>query len=183
MSRSALSASALGAELAALRGAGAAVRSAAIDPFVPFRPRRKRSKPAREVGFNITPMIDMTFLLLTFYILASSFEQSEGVLASRMPRSGAVASVALPISPVVVRVQQVGVGPNDFSVAIEGAPQRPASFEELTGLLRQIQQKPGFDSETPVVIQADQRVRWDHIVNVWNSAVRARFRNIAFSEE
>ena len=46
----------------------------------------------------------------------------------------------------------------------------------------EIQKLPGFDTETPVVIRADDDVQWDHVVNAWNAAVRCEFVNVAFSD-
>ncbi len=169
----------LAAGLEALRG----LPVADLDTLIDFRPRRKKAGVSRVVGFNITPMIDMTFLLLTFYILASSFEQSEGVLSARLPRTGAVATTPLPISPIHVRVHPAGSDPSQYAVSIDSITQRPSSPTELTALLLEVQQRPGFDADTPVVVHADPRIRWDHVVNVWNAAVRAKYRSIAFGDQ
>ena len=38
--------------------------------------------------------------------------------------------------------------------------------------------KPG----DPIVIRPDHEVRWQHVVNAFNTAVRARYKNIAFAQ-
>jgi biopolymer transport protein ExbD len=148
---------------------------------VHFRPTRKYRR-ARGMPFaiNYAPMIDVTFLLLIFFLVTTTFERAEGILSSRLPRDTGAPTVPLPISPIVVRLNQTGPEIDDYNLGIDNIEQAPADFHELTVLLGEIQTKPGFDDETPVVIVADSKVRWDHVVDAWNAAVRCRYKNIAF---
>lgn len=145
------------------------------------RPRSRRLK-RREVSFavNIAPMIDVTFLLLIFFLVTTTFDPPEGLLASRLPRDTDRPGVALPISPVVLRLTQTGPEAGDFTIRVDHVETLPANFEELADLLAGIQEQPGFDEETPVVIIAGPEVKWDHVVNAWNAAVRCEYENIAF---
>jgi biopolymer transport protein ExbD len=77
-------------------------------------------------------------------------------------------------------LNQTGPEMEDYDLGIDNIEQTPADFRELTALLGEIQTKPGFDDETPVVIVADPKVRWDQVVDAWNAAVRCRYKNIAF---
>ena len=142
---------------------------------------RHRSRGAALI-LNMAPMIDMTFLLFSFVLVTSNFERREGVLASRLPTDAGAPSVALPFSPIVLRVTQTGAGPQDFEVRIDRFAESPRLPEELTGLLLSIQSQPGFDKDTSVVIVGDDEVRWEHIVECWNAALRAECTNIAFAE-
>jgi len=130
----------------------------------------------------MAPMIDMTFLLFSFVIVTSTFERPEGVLASQLPKEGGHLSVALPFSPIVIRLKQTGGGDRDFEVSVDRVGQEIGDIEELPALLRQLRDKPGFDATTPVVIVADDNVRWDHVVSCWNAALRAGCENIAFAQ-
>lgn len=129
----------------------------------------------------MAPMIDMTFLLFSFVLVTSNFERPEGVLASQLPQSTA-SSVALPFSPIVVRLSQAGPadGPE---IRIDRFTDSPRTLAELPGLLAEVQRRPGFDRDTPVVIAAGDEVQWDHVVGAWNAALRAGCTNIAFSEQ
>ena len=40
----------------------------------------------------------------------------------------------------------------------------------------------GEQSDAPVVIKPDGAVRWQHVVNAFNSAVTARYRNVSFAQ-
>ena len=52
----------------------------------------------------------------------------------------------------------------------------------LPDFLKLIQQQPGFDEETPVVIIGENDVRWDHLVGCWNAVLRAGCKRIAFGQ-
>ena len=134
------------------------------------------------IAVNFAPMIDVTFLLLIFFLVTTTFERAEGILAAHMPQDSGASAVALPLSPIVVHLTQTGIGPDDFVIRIAHFDNRPENFTELTETLRRLQQEPGFDAETPVVIIGEDEVRWDHVVNCWNAALRAGCTKIAFGE-
>jgi biopolymer transport protein ExbD len=54
---------------------------------------RRRSQVHDEVGFNITPMIDLTFLLLIFFMVTSKLSKEQKKLDIALP---AAASAVLP---------------------------------------------------------------------------------------
>lgn len=144
------------------------------------RTKRRTRSGRRAIVLNMAPMIDMTFLLFSFVIVTSTFERPEGILAAEMPQQGS--AVALPFSPIVIRL--VGTGPSfdDFAIQVDRFQPAPRTIAELPDFLRRIQQQPGFDVETPVVIVSEAEVRWDHVVGCWNAALRAGCKNIAFAE-
>ena len=154
------------------------------EPHPGMRRGRRRARDTRGVSIavNLAPMIDVTFLLLTFFLVTTTFERAEGVLSSQMPQDRGQPAPALPISPIVVRLDQVGLGEGDFTIRIDRFAPAPVGFSELTDALRALQSKPGFDTETPVVIVAGEDVLWDHVVGAWNAAVRADCKRIAFAE-
>ncbi len=147
---------------------------------------RRRKRSSRQHGpltVNLAPMIDMTFLLLIFFLVTTTFERAEGILASKVPSDGQASSVALPLSPILVRLSQTGPSHDDFFIHVEGIDESPASFEELSKVLKGLQSQPGFDHTTPVVILAGPDVLWDHIVGCWNAAVGAGCTKVAFGEK
>lgn len=148
-----------------------------------IRHRRKHKPHRSAIRLNIAPMIDMTFLLLVFFLVTTRFARSEGMLSSKMPQDRGQVGVPLPISPIVVRIKQVGEGVDDFAITLDNVDAFPATFTQLAQVLSEIQSRPGFDKETPVVIIPDEDVWWDHVVNAWNAALRAECRNIAFGAE
>lgn len=131
---------------------------------------------------NMAPMIDMTFLLFSFVLVTSTFERPEGILASELPEQAGTPSVALPFSPIVVRLSQTGPSDGDYTIQVERIENALESPEDLPPILRRMQSQPGFDRSTPVVIVAEDEVRWDHVVACWNAAIRAGCESIAFAQ-
>lgn len=150
------------------------------DEQIPWSKRLHARGRTLPFSMNIAPMIDVTFLLLIFFLVTTTFEKAEGLLASQLPQDRGRPAVALPVSPIVIQLDQIGPGEEDYQISLRNVQRIPVSFEELADILRMILDRPGFDTETPVVIQAGERVRWDHVVNAWNAAVRCEFANIAF---
>ena len=145
-------------------------------------PSTRRRRAGRAILLNMAPMIDMTFLLFSFVLVTSTFERPEGVLASEMPEDAGAPSVALPFSPIVVRLTQIGPSEDEFAISVDRFADAPQTFSELPDFLRRVQAQPGFDSQTPVVIVAEDTVRWDHVVGCWNAALRAGCERVAFGE-
>jgi biopolymer transport protein ExbD len=143
--------------------------------------RRVRVSHSSAMALNIAPMIDVTFLLLIFFLVTTTFKRPEGIFSAQMPKDAGSPSAMLPVSPIVVRVGQFGPSEDDYSVKIDNFTRTPQTFTDLARFLADIQENPGFDKETPVVIAPTPDVRWDHVVNCWNAAVRAKCRKITFA--
>lgn len=155
---------------------------------VHFRPRRRRYEQAGTLMSlsRFAPMIDMSFLLLIFFMTTTRFAQPEGLFSSEMPRYGAGLGsgphLPLPETPVVVRLSLDATDPQGMVMSVDRFPGAPSSPAELAEFLQQVQKQPGFDAQTPVIIVAENRVQWDHVVGCWNAAIRAGCKNIAFAE-
>lgn len=150
-------------------------------PTPPAAQRAKQGRPASRMALNLAPMIDVTFLLLIFFLVTTTFKRAEGVFASHLPKTAGRPTAALPISPIVVRIGRPDLAGDDYRIRIDNFTRAPQTFEELAQFLLDIQGNPGFDRKTPVVIFPAPHVRWDHVVNCWNAAVRARCQNITFA--
>ena len=131
---------------------------------------------------NLAPMIDVTFLLLIFFSVTATFQRAEGYLAAKLPKDAGAVSVPSPITPIVVRIEQFGMGMGDYRIRVDHFLNAPATFGELAKFLSDVQGNPGFGKQTPVVIAAEADVAWNHVVNCWNAAVRAGCKNISFGQ-
>ncbi len=148
-----------------------------------FRTRGQRSgRRGVSIAINLAPMIDVTFLLLIFFLVTTTFERAEGVLTSEMPGNTAAASVSLPLTPIVVRLTPRDADAERVDIRIDRIGTAPGDFEGLVNILRELQGKPGFDVDTPVVIIAVSDVKWDHVVGAWNAVLRAGCTRVAFGE-
>lgn len=161
-------------------------REGAVDAVAILR-RRFEARGSKHISLslNMVPMIDVTFLLIIFFAVTTTFKKAEGLLAAKLPpgSSGGAAAAAMPVHPVIIRLEQFGKGPGDYRIVLEQFVNHPATFGELTEFLRGIQGNPGFSPDTPVIIAAEPDVNWDHVVNCWNAALRAGCKNIAFGRK
>ncbi|MCA9250938.1 MAG: biopolymer transporter ExbD [Phycisphaerae bacterium] len=148
----------------------------------PHRYRRKRKGNAPLV-LNLAPMIDVTFLLLIFFSVTTTFRKAEGFLAAKLPHDAGRPVVAMPISPIIVRIEPADVGIGGYQLRVDHFTNAPATAGELVGFLREIHAQPGFNEETPVVLAATPDVAWDHVVACWNAALRANCKNISFGRQ
>ena len=149
------------------------------------RYRRRRSRRFRRrapIAINLAPMIDVTFLLLIFFLVTTTFERAEGILRSQLPTGVGAPAPSLPITPIVVRLQSAGASGAAYTLRVDHFDATPSTFVELAELLREIKHQPGFDNKTPVAVVAENNVLWDHVVGAWNAAVVAGFQHVAFAE-
>lgn len=133
------------------------------------------------ITLNLTPMIDVVFLLLLFFLAASRFGTNEGMLAAHLPAHSAAISMEIPRTPIRVRFVSPADSPDRCSVTIERFNDSPLPVGELAEALKKIQQQPGFDANTPVHLMADDEVRWDHVVNAYNASLAAGYGKVFFA--
>jgi biopolymer transport protein ExbD len=115
---------------------------------------------------NLTPMIDMVFLLLIFFLVATSFVEEERSLKVNLPQ----ASEAMPLT----------ARPRELFINIDAQGRYFVSggfvsATELQALLEQAAaNNPGRQS---VIIRADKRCVWQPIVTAMNACIRAGIRD------
>ncbi len=131
---------------------------------------------------RFAPMIDLSFLLLVFFMTTTRFDRPEGLLASALPAVSGASGPALPFSPLVIRLKHEGPDSAEYRLVVDGFDDVPGTTAGLPEFLGGVQQLPGFDRHTPVVIVADNAVAWDHVVGCWNGVLRAGYKRIAFAE-
>jgi len=138
---------------------------------------------------NLSAMIDVIFLLLIYFVTTANFTPDEGVLTAKLPQgTGKPAQdLTLPQRPLNIILSPVGL--SGCRIRIEGYPQAPAGFADLATLLAELQYDPdrglrsgAFKPDGPVVIRPEGDVRWQHVANAFNAAVRARYSNINFAQ-
>ena len=121
---------------------------------------------------NLTPMIDVVFLLLIFFLVATKFEEQERALDVVLPQ----ASEAMPLSSkpkeLFVNVSREG------QYIVNGQQLNDASL--LTALQQAAANNPGRQT---VIIRADKRCVWQFVVNVMNLCNKARIRDYRVTTE
>jgi len=147
---------------------------------------RSRKRKAEVSQLNLTSMIDVIFLLLIYFVVTATFVEDEGVLVAKLPTgSGQEAPPPdLPVENININLTSY----DQTGAIIEVGAQRFTSFKELTAYLISIQNDPskgrtGFAApDNPIIIRPAGQVRWQHVVNSFNSSVRAAYTNVSFAQ-
>ncbi len=149
----------------------------------------KKRAPERGVKqLNLTSMLDVTFQLLIFFVLTANFAMDEGVLAADLPQGVPETPTESepPDPPVIVRLQPVGV--DDVRITVDGVNASITDFRELYAALNEARYDPQsnpngiYEDDNPIVIKPMSDVRWEHVVNAFNSVIRAKYTNISFAQ-
>ena len=133
----------------------------------------KFSVPQAELpGFQITPMLDVVFLLLCFFVTASVFSQWESQIDIQLPTADAATApeTRLPGEIVINVSSDGGISVNQMSL----------SPEELGEKLRILAQAfPG----QPVTIRADRDARHGDVMKVLDECAKSDVWNISFATD
>jgi len=147
---------------------------------------RSRKRKAEVSQLNLTSMIDVIFLLLIYFVVTASFVEDEGVLIAKLPTgSGQEAPPdELPIKNININLTSY----DQTGAIIEVGAQRFSNFRDLTAYPISIQNDPskgrtGYAApDNPIIIRPGGDVRWQHVVNAFNSSVRAAYTNVSFAQ-
>ena len=147
-------------------------------------PRKQRQKPKVKMQPPMTPMIDVTFQLLLFFLLTCEFRESEGNIPGTLPAKGNIVQDVQqtpPPEPITIQIR-ASADRASASYEMTGVPIMITSAQELFQLLKQRQDQLGSD-EVPIVILPNEDVPWEFVVEAFNQAVRARYRKIGFAQQ
>ena len=119
-------------------------------------------RPRRRI--SLTPLIDVVFMLLLFFLLASQFDQWRAfTLTASVPSSAGVSDD--PARTVLLHVQA------DGRLALDGTALDPARLVEV---LREQRQR---DPDLTVVLQADAEVELQALVTAMDGIAAAGIRH------
>ncbi|HDZ20535.1 hypothetical protein LCGC14_0471170 [marine sediment metagenome] len=125
----------------------------------------------------LTPMIDVTFLLLVFFILTFTFRQMEGQLPGALPRPDVPWTAMDTLRrPIHLRIHPAGAAGAVYELT--GAAEAITSPHALHAAL--LARRRILTGRTPVSIEPAGNVRWQYAVEALNQAVRAGFNTISF---
>ena len=153
-----------------------------------------------EYKLEMTPMIDVTFLLLIFFLLTIKFKTLEGKLSAYLPKDvGVNTSEAEPKEKVEITIVVRRAGerrdPNDRSEAWAGRGRYqfvgreleyaigPRSTKDLAELARQLKTLRRQDPERPATIDCRAGTVYGDMVPVLDAAIDANYTDITFIGE
>ena len=114
-------------------------------------------------GLELTPLIDVVFLLIIFFLVATTFQQLEREIAVSVPESETGKETRA--EPVVVNVLKDG---SDYKLIVEG---NTLSIDQLQSFISfRVEQDPG----TGALVRADGRLFHQQVVRVTEFSNRLR---------
>lgn len=122
-----------------------------------------------EPGLPLTPLIDIVFLLLIFYISIGRIQQIEAQLSIDIPTAKAGEQAERSIGDVIVNVDA------DGGITVNNAPMEMAELERRLSRLAEI--SPGQS----VIIRSDGAAAWQDVVAVLDACAMADIWNIKFA--
>lgn len=125
----------------------------------------RRELPA----LNLTPLIDIVFLLLIFFMVTTSFSRETRLLVSLPEASGSAENAAESIEVLVDR---------EGGYAING---RRLVNAEVDSLVRGLELESGGDVSLLVVLVADAEVQHQSVVTAMEAIGRAGFASLSIA--
>lgn len=128
-----------------------------------------RSRPEPDV--NLTPLIDVVFLLLIFFMVSTSFvKQSQ--ITIRLPEAESTALVEEPPEQIDITITEQGTYLVNGRELINNRP------ETIRNALQRIS---AGNTDLPLTISADANARHQHVVTAMDVAGRLGFVRISIA--
>lgn len=147
-------------------------------------PRTRSGRPRRPIEIAMTPMIDVIFLLLVFFLATSSFQMVEHLLPSGVsksaekPAGGGASSLAEPtddvLDQIVIKLSQTDT--NNCAAEVNGTP-----LAKLSDLRKRLRIIAEIKSDVPVIIDPASDVRADSAIQAYDFARQAGFLRVYFA--
>jgi biopolymer transport protein ExbD len=134
---------------------------------------------AEEVSINLTPLIDIVFLLLIFFMISTTF-QRETELEIALPEASAKTQALGVVSAAVLEIDSNGLyrlGTRADGKSSEMISVNPARLSET---LQGISTKHGT---TTLIIKADAKTSHQAVVRALDAAQKAGLKKIKFAAE
>ncbi|MGB5918251.1 ExbD/TolR family protein [Arcobacter sp.] len=124
-------------------------------------------KRRESLGMDLTPIIDVVFILLIFFIVTSVFKKEELALVLDLPKSNA--------KETEVSKDEIFIELSPTKLAIKGIE---VSFESLEDNLKQIK-----DKTKPLIVRIDEKVQYKRVVKVLDLLQKYDLNNLALITE
>lgn len=120
-------------------------------------------KRREHLGLDLTPIIDVVFILLIFFLVTSVFKEEELALMLDLPSSNA--------KEIQVKSEQIFIELSVDKLAIKGIE---VSFESLEDNLKELKNK-----DEAVIVRIDKKVPYERVVKVLDLLQKYSLNNLA----
>ena len=128
-----------------------------------------RTESLEEPSLNLTPMIDIVFLLIIFFMVGTKFSEIEQQFDIETPRAVELTAMSSAPDPIVVNVTRAG------QISIDNAE---FTLEELKGRLQEAKEK--FAKQT-VLIRGDGESIYQSVIDVMSVCHQAQVHKFSLA--
>jgi len=132
-----------------------------------------------EVSINLTPLIDIVFLLLIFFMVSTTF-QRETELEIALPEASAEASSEQEASALILEIDAAGAYRLGTKQGGQSSDFGPVNIEQLSEMLKGL--SANNDTAT-LVVKADARTPHQAVVQALDAARKANLTRVKFAAE
>lgn len=147
--------------------------------------RRATTKEGSGLELNLTPMIDVMFLLLIFFVCQLRFRLLDGRLDAYLPRdAGSIRTEESPLEGLRIRLTR---GAGETTVAVNGRPLEAilstgsSAAIPLLRVERALREFRERWPDLPADLDPDAAVPTGHVVAVLDAAIAAGLPSIRFT--
>jgi biopolymer transport protein ExbD len=106
------------------------------------------------VSIELTPLVDMVFLLLIFFLVATTFHQEEREMQIALPAAKAAGPISANLRELIINVDREG------QIFVGGRSSTPDELREL------VAQRVAVNPEQKVAVRGDRGAVYGNVVRV-----------------
>lgn len=106
------------------------------------------------MSIDLTPIIDMVFLLLIFFLVATTFHQTEREMKIALPAASSAGPISTALRELIINVEQ------DGSIIISGKTIDPEDLQII------ISDAVALNPEQKITVRGDQNTAYANIIRV-----------------
>lgn len=114
----------------------------------------KAKQTEARVSIELTPLIDMVFLLLIFFLVATTFHQEEREMQIALPAAKAAGPISANLRELIINVDR------DGQIFVGGRSSTPDELREL------VTQRVAVNPEQKVAVRGDRGTVYANVVRV-----------------
>lgn len=136
----------------------------------------------KDARLSLTPMIDVVFLLLIFFIVGMKFRELDGKLEAKLPEAGEQAEepTSRPVPEIWIRIDDAaagGSGPPKPKVVIDQVVMR--DWNHVYGRLKHLSRFAGARHD-PVILDPTDRAQHGWVMKVMGFLRQLGYQNVSF---
>lgn len=117
----------------------------------------RNDEAGEELTLNLTPMIDVIFQLLIFFMVATTFQEDEREIDVELPQASTGSALVKETDEIVIHVKR------DGALVVGG------EVLDANALARHLALAAEHNPETPVMIRGDRLVHHEDVIGVMDA--------------